>query len=514
MPLERSAKLLERAGFAGANLDEIDSAWCNPPVRVPQPLSTVSLSNRLVLPSVLAIAMASAGCRETPRPNSGGDVNDLGGDEGGGVGGGGQGDPKAVGNPSGPPVVNYPGFDVLPDGRSVITVQVRGPFQVGEQRAEGRIIYVLTGVAVPERVNRLPMLTQHFPTQVSSVTVEQTLAGANLIIDLREQSTSTFKVTQNEAGHLMTIVLPRSERWGVRNPVDDPTSFERPTDIVDAGPDGMGEAYTKETLRRRKKSKRQPKPYVERPLTLPHQTIAPDIAISLSGYDTSDPLVYLSSGIRWGIIDQVEIEATPHAIRLAPNFAFAYPSLGITAGYTGNTFEIAGRLRYFIGIDSFDGDVNAGALLVGAPMQIHLGRWGRIDTGAFATFDFDGALSTGIESSAGRSSDFRAGLFNTSASPYIVDTGIPFHFLFQPVPEFWFGIHHGISIYDFDNASETFALPLGVELGISASDDFNPTADLGVRADLPQFFVPGRDGDVVEEKAYQLAVWFRWFYHL
>lgn len=466
----------------------------------------------LVLSGVWMVAVASAGCRETPRANSGGDVTDLVDPEGGG-GGGGPNGTKAVGTPSGPPVVNYPGFDVLPDGRSVITVQVRGPFQVGEQRAEGRIIYVLTGVAVPERVNRLPMLTQHFPTQVSSVTVEQTLAGANLIIDLREQSSSTFKVTQNEAGNLLTIVLPRSERWGVRDPVDDPTSYERPSDIVETGPDGMGEAYTKETLRRRKKSKRQPKPYVERPLTLPHQTIAPDVSISLAGYDTNDPLVYLSSGIRWGIIDQVEIEATPHAFRLAPNLGFAYPSLGITAGYTGNTFEVAGRLRYFIGIDSFDGDVNAGALVVGAPMQIHVGHWGRIDTGAFATFSFDGALGTGVERRNG-SSDFRAGLFNTSASPWMVDTGIPFHFLFQPVPEFWFGVHHGISIFDFENASETFALPLGVELGISASDDFNPTADLGVRADLPQFFVPGRDGDVVEEKAYQLALWFRWFYHL
>lgn len=412
---------------------------------------------------------------------------------------------------------------MLNDGRAVVTVQVRGPFQVSEQKAEGRIIYALTGVAVPEKVNRLPLLTQHFPTQVTSLTVEQTPGGANLIIDLRESSPSTFKVHANEAGSLLTITLPRSRKYGSTNPNDDPTNFERPTsagsgDVVDYTTDeGAPEDYEKETERRQRRSRRQARPYVWRAITLPHKTLAPDLAVSVAGYDVRDPFVFISSGVRYGIIDELEVELTPHTIRASPSTAYAYPNLGVTAGYTGENqvFEIAGRARYFLGIDTDRGDVDAGALLLGAPMAFHLGKWGRIDTGVFATLDFGGSFGAGVDlPGATTTGDFRAGLINTHAVPFYTDSGIPFHFLFQATEVFWFGIHHGISIFDFDNAGETFALPLGAELGITAMDDFNPTANLVVRADLPMFFLPGRDGDVVEEKAYQLGVWFRWFYHL
>lgn len=470
----------------------------------------------------LGLSFCIGGCRSEPA-KTGGDVN-IGGEVGdpGGTGNNQGGNTKTTGNPSGPPVVNYPGFEVLNDGRGIVTVQVRGPFQVAEQKAEGRIIYVLTGVAVPERVNRLPLVTQHFPTQVSSVTVEQTPGGANLIIDLREASPSTFKVVANEAGSLLTITLPRSQRYGSTNPNNDPTNFERPPgtvtgDVVDqTTSEGAPEDYETETKRRQRRSRRQPRPYLWRAITLPHKTLAPDLAVSLAGYDVQNPFVFISSGIRYGIIDQVEVELTPHTIRASPRTAYASPNFGITAGYFGQdqVFEIGGRLRYFLGIDTNRGDVDAGALLIGAPMAIHLGKWGRIDTGAFATLDFGGSLNVGVDSPSPVSSGFRAALVNTHAVPFYVDSGIPFHFLFQATDVFWFGIHHGISIFDLDNASETFALPLGAEMGITAMDDFNPTADLIVRADLPQFFLPGRDGDVVEEKAYQLAVWFRWFYHL
>ncbi|MBL8744536.1 MAG: hypothetical protein JNK04_25685, partial [Myxococcales bacterium] len=274
------------------------------------------------------------------------------------------------------------------------------------------------------------------------------------------------------------------------------------------------EDYEKESERRRRKSKRQPKPYVPRPLTLPHKTLAPDVSIAVSGYDQGDPTAVLSSGIRYGIIDEFEIEATPHAFRLSPDGAWAYPSLGFTAGYTGHVFEIAGRVRYFIGIDTEVNDISGGVLLLGAPMAIHMGEWGRIDTGGFVTLSFDTLLFASAVGGVTAAQDVRAALVNSNASPFYTDAGIPFNLLFQPVPELWFGIRHGLSIYDFDQAGETLSLPLGAEIGITASDDFNPVADFAVRADLPQLFMPGRDGDVVEEKRYQLAAWFRWYYHL
>lgn len=433
-----------------------------------------------------------------------------------------------IGNPSGPPVVSFPSFEVHNDGRSVITLQIRGQVQVTEQKAEGRLVYALGGVNVPEKVNRLPLETRNFPTQVAAVTVEQTAAGANLIIDLREPAKPTYKITQNEEGSLLSVSIPRSEKYGVKDPATDPDNFERPRDAkdddtvddddksMDTVGEGDAEAETKETKRRRKRSRRQPKPYVERSLTLPYKTLAPDIAVSGSGATTGDPAVVLSSGLRWGIIDEVELEFTPHSFRITPDSAYFRPSFGITAGYTGHVFEIAGRARYFLPIDSaFDLQSGNGALQLGAPMAIHLAKWGRIDTGAFVLLDFDGGRSSSSTNGVTTtSSSVRAGLIQQQASPFLIDPGIPFNFLFQPVPELWFGVHSGISIFDFSDVANTFALPLGAEIGITASNDYNPIADLGLRADLPQFFLFGRDGDPVEEKVYQLGLWFRWFHHL
>lgn len=440
--------------------------------------------------------------------------------------GGGSATPRRgpnVGNPSGPPVVNMPSFEVMDDGQSIVSVQVRGPVQVVEQKAEGRIVYTLGGVTVPEKVNRLPLDTRHFPTQVSAVTIEDTSGGANLIIELREPAKATYKITQNEGGNLLVIAIPHSQKYGVRDPATDPNSFERPRDAsagdtVDGKADDeigqSDESETKETKRRKRRSRRQPKPYVERPLTLPYKTLAPDIAVASLGYDVGNPAVSLTSGLRWGIIDEVELEFTPHSFRITPNPAWVRPSFGITAGYTGHVFEIAGRARYFLPIDTDRGFASGnGALQLGAPMAIHLAKWGRIDTGAHVLLDFDGRSADSTDPLLSTGS-VRAGLVHQLASPSVIDPGIPFYFLFQPVPELWFGIHHGISIFDFGNAGETFALPLGAEIGITATSDFNPVADLGIRADLPQFFLPGRDGDPVEEKLYQLGVWFRWFHHL
>ena len=164
---------------------------------------------------VLLTSLALTGCHATVAHKPTEPATDL--PEGSGSGStSGTAGAQVTGTPSGPPVVNYPGFEVVRDGSSVVSIQVRGPVQVTEQRVEGRIVYSLTGVAVPERVNRLPLVTQYFATQVTSVTVEQTTGGANLVLELREPATSTFSLKQNEAGTLLTIVVPRSEKYGVR----------------------------------------------------------------------------------------------------------------------------------------------------------------------------------------------------------------------------------------------------------------------------------------------------------
>ncbi len=418
---------------------------------------------------------------------------------------------------SGPPIVTYPGFEVLPDGRSVVSVTMRGNVPVSQQSGQGRVVFALSGVSVPDKVNRLPLLTQHFPTQISAITVEQATGGANLVIELREPSQPSFKVSQLDNTTMLTVVFPKSEQWSSKTgPAAPPAaaadssaastaSTEAPASPVDDGlpstPAGDGdEQESEETRRRRQRSKRQPRNYASRYLTLPYDTLAPDVGVSILGLQEDAAVANLNGSIRWGLINELEVEATPVAVRLAPDTAYAAPSIGATGGFTQGTFEIAARLRYFFGIDTAAGGVGSGALTAGIPARVHLGESVQMNLGAFVT--------------AGLDSGAAVGLYERTASPAYVDPGVPLHFVFQLGDITWLGAKTGLSIFDFDAVDETLSIPVGVELGFTQSDDYNPVGDLGIRADLPQLIRPGALLDVFSPSIFGVGVWYRWYYHL
>lgn len=116
--------------------------------------------------------------------------------------------------PSGPPIATLPTFEVLADGRSLVTVQVSGKTTATEQKAEGRLVYALKGVQVPARVNRMALPTQNFETRVSQVQLEQTPDGANLVIDLREPAGETqHTVSDLEGGTMLAVTIPKTVRY-------------------------------------------------------------------------------------------------------------------------------------------------------------------------------------------------------------------------------------------------------------------------------------------------------------
>jgi hypothetical protein len=441
--------------------------------------------------------------------------------------------------PAGPPIVTFPAFEVLPDGRSVVRVVMRGKSGVTEQVAPGRIVYALGGVSVPDRVNRLPLLTQNFATQVTSVVVEPTSGGANLVIELREPAKPTFKVSELDGSTVLSVVFPKSQRWGEGGQPLVATTEEPKRAGADASAEGPSsdapsegdvgtatreETESDETRRRRTRSKRQPLAYASRYLTLPHDTIAPDVGLSIMGYGRVTDLVgfyppmffnslagsggfksgstaTVTSGLRWGIVDAVELELTAVSVRLAPDAAYSYPSLGITAGFTQSDFEIAGRLRYFVGIDSALRGVESGILTAGVPTHIHVNDGFRIDTGVMLTAVLaDGGTATG--------------LYERTASPLFADPGIPLGLIFQTDESIWLGIRTGLSVFDFDAAKDTLAIPLGAELGFSQADDYNPVGDLSVRVDFPQFIRPATSLDNVSATAFGVGALYRWYYHL
>lgn len=125
--------------------------------------------------------------------------------------------------PSGPPIATLPTFEVLADGRSLVTVQVSGTTTATEQKAEGRLVYALKGVQVPARVNRMPLPTQNFETRVSQVQLEQTPDGANLVIDLREPTADAqHTVSDLEGGTMLAVTIPKTERYAAASQPTDP----------------------------------------------------------------------------------------------------------------------------------------------------------------------------------------------------------------------------------------------------------------------------------------------------
>lgn len=438
---------------------------------------------------------------------------------------------------SGPPTVTYPGFEVEPDGRSVLTVQVSGPVEVTEQKAEGRLVYFVKGAQVPYKVNRLPIVTTNFATQVSRIQLEQVDGGANVIVELREPATPTHTVGKIEGGTLLTVMFPKSEKFGqygeAKAPADKRAAHT--TDDEDDVSQGDGRHHRRhgkkgdseddeladdkeskdakegDESKRRKKHERQVVPFVERHITVGWHTLAPDFGISVMGQGKNNPAAYLSSGIRIGIVETFEVEATPHAFRLAPKGAYSLPSVGATWNFVQTTpFDLGVRARFFIPLDSY-ANKNAPALLVGGlPMIIHLGSIAKIDTGGYVTARVSGGAAAGSTSGSGR-----VGLYELTASPFYYQPGVPLKVVFQPVDAAFLGVGTGLSIYDFKAAGETTAIPLGLSAGVTTSTKNKPTADFGINFDWPQFLRPATSAhDKVGEDIYEINAWLRWYYYL
>lgn len=407
----------------------------------------------------------------------------------------------------GPPTVTYPGFEVLPNGQSVIVVQVSGPTEVTESKTDGKLVYTLKNTRVPERVNRLPLITREFPTQVSQIELEQVGADANVKVELREASAAKMETMQIEGGTLLRVTLPRSERFAAKQ---DWATSERDEEEEEAwrrereSEQRRAEAAEDDddgarTRKRSRRARRYPIPMVERPITLSRVTLAPDIGISVSGVAEATPLVMLTHTLRIGITDWFEVEASPNPIRLGPNPAFTQPSVGATVQFLHSAFDIGLRARFYIPVDSSPEVAGDAVLVAGVPMAFHLGKVAKIETGAYGTFRFGDEIY---------------GLVHRIPSPFETDAGIPLKLIFQPDKAAWIGVDTGFGILSFEDAGDTSFIPLGIEAGVTAYGEYNPDADFGVKFAFPQFIAPGQGDDVVLEDVYSFTAFLRWYYFI
>jgi hypothetical protein len=131
----------------------------------------------------------------------------------------------------GPRTATYPGFHVVTDDKrtSIVLVEVSRDVEVKEQKAEGRLVYVLGDTKVPEKTNRLPLVTHPFGTAVSRVHLEQAGEDAMLVIETRAPVTASHRVvpTDNGVNLEVTIVGPP---WGAAADARGPYQAPPPQD--------------------------------------------------------------------------------------------------------------------------------------------------------------------------------------------------------------------------------------------------------------------------------------------
>jgi hypothetical protein len=111
--------------------------------------------------------------------------------------------------PAGVAVASLPGFRILPDGRSLISLEVSGRVPVTQSTTAGRISYHLTGVNVPARTNRFDLPTDFFATPVGRVRLLSADGGADLVIELRAPARPTARLQQSGRGVVLRVELPK-----------------------------------------------------------------------------------------------------------------------------------------------------------------------------------------------------------------------------------------------------------------------------------------------------------------
>jgi hypothetical protein len=97
-------------------------------------------------------------------------------------------------------VATFPGFRLLPDGKSRIYVELTKAVSVEERRGTGVLVYVIRDARVPVRNNRNALITTHFPTPVGRARLLSAGPDIELLIDLRQAASATHKVVAGENG--------------------------------------------------------------------------------------------------------------------------------------------------------------------------------------------------------------------------------------------------------------------------------------------------------------------------
>ncbi len=105
----------------------------------------------------------------------------------------------------GPPIVTLPGFRMLDSGMSRVFVEVSGKVPTNEAETANSVTVHLSGVSVPEKVNRMVLPTWSFWTPILRARVQQAGDGADLVIELRAKAAHVTKMKKSPFGTRIAV---------------------------------------------------------------------------------------------------------------------------------------------------------------------------------------------------------------------------------------------------------------------------------------------------------------------
>ena len=97
-------------------------------------------------------------------------------------------------------VATFPGFRLLPDGRSRIYVELSKSVTVDEHKTDQALTFTLHDAQVLVKNNKNPLITTHFATPVSRARLVPAGVDLNLVLDLRKAQVATHQVVPGDNG--------------------------------------------------------------------------------------------------------------------------------------------------------------------------------------------------------------------------------------------------------------------------------------------------------------------------
>jgi hypothetical protein len=97
-------------------------------------------------------------------------------------------------------IATFPGFRLLPDGKTQLYVELSRPCSVNERRQGGTLIYVLRGARVVAKNNKNALITTHFATPMDRARLRSAGDDLEVVIDLRADVSAAYEVVPSEGG--------------------------------------------------------------------------------------------------------------------------------------------------------------------------------------------------------------------------------------------------------------------------------------------------------------------------